>query len=174
MSRVQLVRVSSVLGAAIAAVVFTAIKKGNDFSVTAEVSTGGATPVTAMIADDAGKIRVFKNVDDFVKAAVKASLISSAAVVDYSFSNIEALEPAVFTGDIVKRAISQIASYNANITALTATSVKLAAVLALLPAVTPGEIAYKAEKQTQKNAVDDLKLFLQAEVTRITALLPPV
>lgn len=172
MDRVQLNRAASVLGAAIAAVVFTIVKKGTDFSVTAKLSTGGATPVQVDVADDSGKIRVFKNVDDFIKAAAKLTLITSASVVDFSFANVVALEPAVFTGDIVKRTQSIIASYAKNITALTSTSADLAAALVLLPAATPGELAYKAEKEAQKAAVDANKAYLAAEIVRLTALLP--
>ena len=172
MNRAQLNRASVVLGAAIAAVVFTIVKKGNDFAVTANLSTGGDIPVTVDVADDSGKIRVFKNVDDFIKAAAKLTLITSGSVVAFSFANVAALEPVVFTGDIVKRTQSIIASYAKNITALNATSADLAAALVLLPAVTPGEKAYKAEKEAQKTAVDENKAYLAAEIVRLTGLLP--
>lgn len=172
MSRVQLVRCAAVLGAVVSAVVFTAIKKGTDFAVTAEMSTGGATPVLVTAATDVGTVRVFKDVDDFLKAATKAGLISGSNAVSYSFSNIEALEPAVFTGDIIKRTRSLIASYTANVAALTATQVTLTASIALLPSVTPGEIAYMAEKVMQKSSVDANKAFIASEIVRLTGLLP--
>jgi len=172
MSRVQLIRAASVLGAAVVAVAFTVVRKGNDFAVTADMSTGGATPVTVSVADDAGKVRVFKDVDDFVKAAAKLSIINSGTPVAFSFTNLLALEPAVFTGNIVTRTESTIASYGKNVTALTAVSADLAAALLLLPSATPGEVAYKAEKTLQKATVDANKTWLQAEITRLTALLP--
>ena len=172
MSRVQLIRASSVLGAAVAAVTFTAISKGGQFGVTVEMSTGGPVPVTVQVADDMGKVRVFKAVDDFISAAAKYSLISSASEVGFSFSNLLALEPLVFTGDIVKRTRATIASYAKNVLALTAASADLAASILLLPAVTPGEIAYKAEKVLQRATIEANKTWLAAEVARLTALLP--
>ena len=171
MSRVQLIRAAYVLGAAVAAVAFTIVKKGNDFSVTADVTSGGVTPVTISVGDDSGKVRVFKDVDDFIKAASKLSLINSGSVIAFSFTNPGAMEAAVFTGDIVKRTQSVIASYQANVLKLTETSTALATAIALLPSATPGEIAYKAEKTTQKAAVDANKTYLQAEVVRLTALI---
>lgn len=170
--RTQLIRASSVLGAAVVSIAFTAVAKSGQFGVTVEMTTGGATPVTVQVADDSGKIRVFKAVDDFIAAAAKYSLISSASPVSMSFTNLLALEPTVFTGDIVKRTRSTIASYAKNVLALTTASNDLAASIALLPAVTPGEIAYKAEKVLQKATLDANKAWLAAEVTRLTALLP--
>lgn len=172
MSRVQLIRAASVLGAAVVAITFTAVSKGSQFGVTVELTTGGPTPVTVQVADDSGKIRVFKAVDDFIAAAAKYSIISSASAVGMSFSNLLALEPPVFTGDIVKRTRATIASYSKNVVALTAVSADLSASIALLPAVTPGEIAYKAEKILQRATIEANKTWLSAEVTRITALLP--
>ncbi|MDP2000362.1 MAG: hypothetical protein Q8K22_12315 [Rhodoferax sp.] len=63
-------------------------------------------------------------------------------------------------------------SYGKQVTALTATIADLNAALALLPAVTPGEIAYKAEKTLQKTTVEANKAYLSAEIVRLTALLP--
>lgn len=171
--RVQLTRLSVVLGAAIATVVFTAIPKGNTFAVRAQVSTGGATPVVADVADDYGLIRTFKDVDDFISSASKLGLISSATPVGMSFANLVALEPAVFTGDQVARARSQVASYSRNSVSLGLTVAKLTAAIALMSAVTPGEITYKAEKELQKATVVAQKTYVDAEVVRITALLPP-
>lgn len=170
--RTQLIRAASVLGAAVVSISFTAVAKGGQFGVTVEMTTGGPTPVTVQVADDSGKIRVFKAVDDFISAAAKYSLISSASPVAFSFSNLLALEPDVFTGDIVKRTRASVASYAKNVTALTTASADLAASILLLPAVTPGEIAYKAEKVLQKNTVDANKTWFAAEIVRLTALLP--
>lgn len=170
--RSQLIRAGAVLGAALAAVEFTVVAKGTDFSVTAQLSTGGGSPVLVDVCDDSGKKRVFKNVDDFFKAAVKVSLITGASVVAYTFANVEALEPAVFTGDIVARTNRIIASYGKQIAALTASSTAAATAIALLPDSTAGEAAYKAEKVAQRVEIEALKTWLNAEVVRLTALLP--
>lgn len=171
--RVQLSRLASVLGGAIATVVFTAVPKGNTFAVKVNVSTGGATPVAADVADDSGNIRVFKDVDDFITSAAKIGLINSGQPVGFSFGNLLALEPAVFTGDQIARTRQIVASLSKNSLTLGATVTKLTAAIALMSAVTPGEIAYKAEKEAQKAAVVAQKTFVDAEVVRLTALLPP-
>lgn len=170
--RSQLIRAASVLGAALAAVKFTVITKGADFSVSAQLSTGGANPVLVDVCDDMGKPRVFKNIDDFLKAAAKVSLVTGLSAITYTVTNVGALEPAVFTGDIIARSNRIIAGYEKQVTALTADSLTAAAGIALLPAVTAGEIAYKAEKVAQKAEIDALKTWFAAEIVRITALLP--
>ena len=78
----------------------------------------------------------------------------------------------MFTGDIVKRTRATIASYGKNVLALTTMANELTAALALLPAVTPGEIAYKNEKTLQRDTINANKTWLAAEVVRLTALLP--
>lgn len=170
--RSQMIRAASVLGAALAAVQFTVVAKGADFGVTVQLSTGGASPVLCDVCDDTGKIRLFKDMDDFVKAAAKVSLITGASPVAYTMANVVAIEPAVFTGDIVARTQRIIASYGKQILKLTADSAAAATALTLLPAATAGEIAYKAEKTAQKAEIDALKTYLEGEVTRLTALLP--
>jgi len=170
--RSQLIRAGSVLGAALAAVQFTVVAKGTDFSVTAQLSTGGGSPTLVDVCDDSGKLRVFKDIDDFFKAAAKVSLITGASEVAYTVANVAALEPAVFTGDIVARTNRIIASYGKQVIALTESSTAAGVAIALLPASTAGEIAYKAEKVAQKAEIDALKTWLNAEVARLTALLP--
>ena len=171
MSRSQLVRAGSVLGAALASVAFNVVAKGNDFSVTAQLSTGGGSPVLVDVCDDSGKIRVFKDMDDFFKAAAKVSLVTGISNITYTVNNIAALEPAVFTGDIVARTNRNIASYNKQVIKLTEDIAQAQTGINLLPASTAGEIAYKAEKVAQKAEIEALKTWLLAEVARLTALL---
>lgn len=173
MPRSQLVRAGAVLGAALASVAFNVVAKGNDFSVTAQLSTGGQNPVLVDVCDDSGKIRVFKDIDDFIKAAAKVSLVTGLSAISYTITNVAALEPAVFTGDIVARTNRNIASYNKQITALTEDIAQAQTGINLLPSSTAGEIAYKAEKVAQKAEIEALKTWLQDEVVRLTALLNP-
>ena len=173
MSRSQLVRAGSVLGAALASVAFNVVAKGNDFSVTAQLSTGGGSPVLVDVCDDSGKIRVFKDMDDFFKAAAKVSLVTGISNITYTVNNIAALEPAVFTGDIVARTNRNIASYNKQVIKLTEDIAQAQTGINLLPASTAGEIAYKAEKVAQKAEIEALKTWLEDEVVRLTALLNP-
>lgn len=172
--RSQLSRLAVVLAAVVADVTFTIVPKGNDIAVSVACATGGATPVSATICDDAGKTRIFKDVDDFIKQAAKLNVINGAQPVTYKFANQTLLEPKLFTGDAVAKNRALVASYVKQVTAATERSTDLATQIANLGSGTPGEIAYKAEKQDQKAAVDALKVWLQAEIVRITALLPVV
>ena len=169
--RAQLVRASSLLASALASVAFNVVAKGNDFSVTAKISSGGEFPKTVDICDDSGKIRVFKDIDDFLKAAAKVSLVTGLSEITYTVTNVSALEPAVFTGDIVARTGRNIASYGKQITKLTADIAQAQIGINLLPSGTAGEQAYKAEKVAQKEEIQALKTWLEDEVVRLTALL---
>ena len=171
MPRSQLVRASAVLGAALASVAFSVVAKGNDFSVTAQLSTGGGSPTLVDVCDDSGKIRVFRDIDDFFKAAAKVSLVTGLSNLTYTVTNVGALEPAVFTGDIIARTGRNIASYNKQITKLTDASAEALIGINLLPSSTAGEIAYKAEKVAQRAEIEALKTWLAAEVVRLTDLL---
>ena len=169
--RATINRVGVVLGAPVAAIVFTAVRKGNDFAVTANFSTGGGAPVTCDVADVTGKVRLFRDVDDCIKAAANAGLIHSGTAVGMSVSNLVALEPALFTGDIIAKLTRQLTSVNAEKVKAQATSAELATVIAAMAANSPAEIAYKAEKQLQKATVDAHVVWLTSEQVRIAALL---
>jgi hypothetical protein len=173
MNRVQLSRVRSVAGFAtgIALAVYTAIVRSGDLFVTVAVGPAGATEPTAVICGDDGKIKTFKDIDDFVKQAAKLSAFNVTGV-NMSFQNLEALDPKPFSGDYVTKARSTIVSYNENATKLRAVSADLTAQIALMPSTTAAEIALKAEKTAQKTAVDGQISWLMSEVARITALLP--
>lgn len=172
MARVQLIRASAALGAAVASIILTAVPSGNTAAYTAKLVSVGPNPVTIDVADDTGKIRVFRDIDDLVDACAKASLISSASPVGISISNLAALEPAVFTGDQVKRTRGVIANFTKNVTSLTTKATAIALDISLMNAVTPGELAFKAEKQLQLATVQANSTFLTAEIARLTALLP--
>lgn len=175
MARVQLNRLQTVLGVGItmAAVAFTMLRKVNDFSVTAAV-TGSGGGAALDICDDSGKIRVFRDMDDFVKAASKLGLINSLSALEISVTNPGAFEPPVYTGDIVAKTRRDVAGFEANVTRLTASEVSLTAQVALLANVTPAEQAYRAEKVAQLAAITAQKTWLQSEIVRLNALLPPV
>jgi hypothetical protein len=89
-------------------------------------------------------------------------------------ANLSALDPKPFTGDIIAKARTTLASYTANKAKLALVSTDLGAAIGLMPSNTAAEIAFKAEKQAQKDAVDAQVTWLTAEVTRITGLLPTV
>ena len=172
--QVHLLQAAFGVGNVMAAVQFTMLKKANDFSVVAKATGSAAGSLPIEVCDDLGKIRVFKDIDDFVKVASRAGLINSLSNVAMTLSNPVAFEPPLFTGDIVKRNRNIVAAYVVNIARLAVSEADLTAAVALLPAVTPQEIAYKAEKQEQLAALTGNKVFLQSEIVRINLLLPPI
>lgn len=177
LKRAQLQRAIAVLGSApgdeLSKVIFTVVSKGTQFGVTVKLhSTSGADEVE--ICDAVGKIKTYTAVDDFITAATKATIINSGSPIAYEFSNVAALEPAVFTGDIVAKTKRTIAAYVKQSVAAAEDITTANTVIALLPASTSGEIAYKAEKTAQRDSVIALKAWLDAEVIRLTALLPVV
>lgn len=175
MSRIQLNRVRAVAGfsAGVAVVVLGAVVRGSDVFFTAKVGVVDPLIPKLDICGDDGRIKVFKDADDFIKQAAKLSAFDVAGVA-MSVSNLSALDPKPFTGDIVAKARTTLASYVANKAKLQLTSADLGVAIGLMPSNTAAEIALKAEKQAQKDAVDAQVLWLTAEITRITALLPPV
>jgi hypothetical protein len=171
-TRAQLARIRSLAGFAlgIAAVTFTAVVKNGALTVTAEVSTSDAAVLPVSICDDNGKIKLFKDVDDFVTQSAKLALFNVSGVT-MEFNNLEALDPAPFSGDYVKKAQATIAAYAAKKVIMAQTVAALLTVLALMPSTTAAEIAVKAEKTAQKDAVEAQIAWLTAENTRIAALL---
>ena len=172
--QVALLQAAFGVGFVMAAVEFTMLKKQNDFSVVVKVKGSATGAPFIEVADDLGKVRIFKDIDDFIKVASRAGLINSLSTVAMTLSNPVAFEPVLFTGDIIKRNRSIVATYIANVARLLLAETELTAAVALLPAVTPQEIAYKAEKQAQLVALTGNKVYLQSEIVRINLLLPPI
>lgn len=170
-SQVARIRSLSAFAAGISYAVLAIATSGDGLVVTAKV---GATDVVADmvdVCDDAGKVKVFKNIDDFIKVCSKMSAFSATGVT-LRFSNAIALDPKPFTGDYVAKNRASVAAYTANKAVLMATSAGYATQLTLMPSLTAAEIAMKSEKQAQKDAVDAQIAWLGSEVTRIAALLP--
>jgi hypothetical protein len=175
MSRSQLNRVRALAGfsAGVAVVVLGAVVRGSDVFFTAKVGTADNAVALVDVCGDDGRIKVFKDADDFIKQAAKLSVFSTAGVA-MSVANLSALDPKPFTGDIIAKARTTLASYTASKAKLNLASTDLGAAIGLMPSNTAAEIAFKAEKQAQKDAVDAQVTWLTAEITRITGLLPPV
>ena len=174
--RVQIQRLTAAMGAAsIASVVFnvTNVKAGN-FSVKATVVDNASTPVSYEIADANGKVRAFAAVDDFVKSAVKYGVINGTSALVYTFAGVTALEPAAFTGDMTKRATTQLASLVKQDAAAAAELTNLDAQIALFPStMTAGETLQKAERQAQRDCVAALRTWIASEQTRINLIINP-
>lgn len=160
------------VGATITAVVFTVVNvKSGQFSVTASV--GYSDNSTVAVSDSSGKVRKFKTIDDFLSAAVKAGVINSnSTTVDYSFSNVLALEPVPYAGDLTKKAVADIASITKQIEAAGLVVANLTTQIALYPAnTTAGEAVAKAEKVAQKDSTAALSAWLVSEKARIQAII---
>jgi hypothetical protein len=175
MPRAQLNRVRALAGfsAGVSVLVLGAVVRGSDVFFTAKVGTSDAAVALVDICGDDGRIKLFKDADDLIKQAAKLSVFSTAGV-NMSVANLSALDPKPFTGDIIAKARTTLASYTANKAKLALVSTDLGAAIGLMPSNTAAEIAFKAEKQAQKDAVDAQVTWLTAEVTRITGLLPTV
>lgn len=172
--RTQINRAASAMGAlTLAGILFTVTSvSGSQFSVKAKLVLSDAS--TLDVADATGKVRSFKSVDDFISAATKAGVINGNTDVPYSFENVVALEPKPYTGDLTKKAVTDLASIAKQITAADAEVTNLTAQIALFPVnMTTGEAAQKAERTNQKDTVAALKTWLVSEQTRINAILHP-
>lgn len=174
MKRVQLVRLMSAMAAntTLAGVTFsvTHVKNGQ-FSVSAVCV--GSDDVEFEIADSSGKVKSFVTVDDFISQAARAGVISGATTdVTFAFDNVVALEPAVYAGDLTKKAQTQLAAIAKNKIKAIEVRDNLDTQLALFGAnLTAGEAAQKAEKLAQRTAVNELINWFTAETTRISAIL---
>jgi hypothetical protein len=173
MNRIQLSRVRSLSGFAlgIATVIFTAVVRGGDLLVTATVGVTDAAIPDVKVCGDDGKVKTFRDMDDFVKQAAKLSAFNVTGV-SMEFDNLEVMDPKPFTGDYVTKNKATIVSYNETKTKLTTSAAEIQAQITNMPSTTAAEIALKAEKQAQKDAVTGQIAWLTSEVTRITALLP--
>jgi hypothetical protein len=173
MNRIQLSRVRSVAGFAlgIETVVFTAVVRGGDLLVRATVGVVDAAIPNLQVCGDDGKVKTFRDMDDFVKQAAKLSAFKVTGV-SIEFDNLEVLDPKPYTGDYITKNRATIVSYSETKTKLTTTATEIQEQIINMPSTTAAEIALKAEKQAQKDAVTGQIAWLNSEVTRITALLP--
>lgn len=171
-ARIQLSRMVS-LNAVVSAFIFdvTNVKNG-DFSVKVLAVFDGTGVEPHYIADTLGKVRVFKNVDDFIKGAAKAGVINGATDMIYQFSNFVALEPKAYTGDLTKKAVSDLASLGKQVATIAEDIAHMLAQIALFPAnLTASEAAVKAEKSAQLQSMQEQSAWLVSEQARITGIL---
>lgn len=179
MARVQIQRLSAVAVGALVGVDFKLVSvKSGDFSVTAKVKyQDGANPVvTHDVADAGGKVKVWRDIDDFIKSAARARVLDAATGgnVPMRVENYSAIEPAPYTGDLIARAQRELASISKQRQSAAATITRLTQEIALFPAnPTAGEAALKAEKEAQKASVQALDEWLQAEQSRLNGILNP-
>lgn len=131
-------------------------------------------PVTrADVVDDAGKLRRFKDADDFFKAAGALGL--SLAGAEIIVSNLAVFDPKPFTGDIVKKNTSIMNAYAKRKVAVDERITGLTQQITL-SGNTPGVPQSVVDELTaQKASCVDLSAWLAAEIARIDAIVnPPV
>jgi hypothetical protein len=89
MSRSQLNRVRGLAGfsAGVAVVVLAAVVRGSDVFFTAKVGTADSAVALIDVCGDDGRVKTFKDADDFIKQAAKLSVFSVAGVA-MSVSNL--------------------------------------------------------------------------------------
>jgi hypothetical protein len=154
-------------GAQLSNVGFAIVKKNNAFSVIASFVNAAGDVVS--MADDAGKLKQYKAVDDFISAAVRLNML--APTCDFSFSGLTELAPAPFTGDIIAKNKKLLVSMTAKGVAASEKVTKLNLEITLMQADATVPASLIVEKQAQLAAVVAYAAWLQSEVTRITTAL---
>lgn len=177
MARKQLTAIAVLLasGNTVPSITLTAYQKGKgDIAFTASVDvlvSGEPGADTYVVADDAGKIRRFADVDDFLKAAGPLNIINDETVL--TMDNLALVAPKEFTGDIIKRNQSIMAAYVKRQAACEARVAGLDAQITLAgttPGVSPALVAELTEQRATVNA---LVSVLAAEIVRIGAIVNP-
>lgn len=174
MARKQLALVAA-MGIANMLITLTPVKSGkNDIGFTVAVAGEVASAPTGVIeiADEAGKVRRFKDADDFVKQAGAMGMLSAAFSLDVL--DVTLLQPKPFTGDIVKKNEALVTAYTKRKGDAADRSVGLAKDLALMAGDPSVPEALIVEKTAQKAAIDGLVVWLTSEITRINAILHPI
>lgn len=142
-------------------VAFTAVVSGTN--------SADGQPISVEVCDDAGKVRTFKDADDYLKAAGALGMVPNSTQV--SFANMVLVAPKPFTGDIIKRNQALVVSYGKRKTDGEARAAKLQAEITLMESDPAVPVAMITERETQKSAVDALTAWLATEISRINAIL---
>ena len=148
----------------------TAVKSANQLAFTAIVHDDQQSNAYT-VCDDAGKIRTFRDADDFFAQAGALYLVPDATVVQ--FLNMSLVAPKPFTGDIIKKNESTVAGYTKRKASATERATKLATELQLMASDPTVPKSRKDETAAQKSAVDSLIEYLSDEIARINAILHP-
>jgi hypothetical protein len=133
------------------------------------------------MADDAGKIKVYSNVDDAIKAVASFGLIGTSANQDAStgglvrvdqinVTNPTYFDAKPFAGDAVVKAGNEKAKAVSKSLALSVRVADITAQIAAMPSTTSAETALVTERTEQKTAMQGAKAHWDAEVVRLTAI----
>ncbi|MBX3660603.1 MAG: hypothetical protein KF740_19385 [Ramlibacter sp.] len=170
MARKQLPLIAALAASAVA-VALTAKRTGkNDIGFTAEVtSTVEGAPVVNMVCTDDGRVRTFKDADDFLKSAGVLGMLPES--MDVTIDGLALVQPKPFTGDIIKRNAALVVSYGTRSLKAAERVTELTAKIALAAGDPAIPQAYVDELTAQKDAVEVLKAWLDAEIARINGIL---
>jgi len=136
-----------------------------------EIVNGSDQTNNYTVADDAGKIRRFKDADDFFRVA--GALGQTFTGVDVVISNSAVFDPRPFTGDIIAKNQSIMAGYVKRKTAVDERITGLTAQITLA-GNTPGMVQSVIDELTaQKVSCEELSQWLAAEIARIDAIVNP-
>lgn len=146
------------------------VKSGNDIAVKVTFNIQDDTGFnTVAVADDAGRIKTFRDVDDFFKQAGAVGLMADAYNVQ--LQGIELVAPKTFTGDVVKRNQGIVIGFKKRRSDASQRELKLSAEIALMAADGAIPQSLKDEKAAQLASVKKLQSWLNGEIDRINALL---
>lgn len=164
----------------LAAIASFALNSGGRSSVSMEAVKSGSSDVAFrvtvtvddtdfQVADDAGKVKTFRNVDDFMKQAGALGMLGYG--VSVAFSGLALVAPKPFTGDIIKKNQNTVAAYSKRKTAAGERITVLTQELALMAADATVPQSLKDEKAAQKECVQTLVSWLDAEILRINTII---
>ena len=171
MQRIQLsVIASKVVAAGISAIRLTAVRSGtNDIAFRAQIDA--ADDESYQVADDAGKLRTFRDADDFFKQAGALSMIGGELVVN--FEGMALVAPKAFTGDIIKKNRTLVESHKKRMTLAKARCETVKTAIALMQSDPTVPQSLKDERAAQVNCMLGLIRWLGIEIARIEGLLNP-
>jgi hypothetical protein len=164
----------------LAAIAAHAIGKGGIASMSLEAVKSSSSDVAFratvnvaseefQVADDAGKVKTFRDVDDFMKQAGALGMLANRAGI--TFSGLALVAPKPFTGDIIKKNQNLVAGYAKRKTAARERITVLTQEIALMAADPAVPQSLKDEKAAQKASVQALVSWLDSEVSRIKAII---
>lgn len=164
----------------LAAIAAHALANGATANLTLEAVRSGSSDVAFrvlvdvagdqfQVADDAGKVKTFRDVDDLLKQAGALGMLANMASIN--FYGLSLVAPKPFTGDIIKKNEGIAASHLKRKSAAGERLAVLTQEIALMAADPSVPQSLKDEKAAQKESVGTLIKWLDAEVARIKAVL---
>jgi hypothetical protein len=122
------------------------------------------------VANENGKIKTYRNVDDVVKDFAKWGLFGVGRITSFETRNPELMDAKPFSGDLVAKARRDITAYTAKSAAMRLAMTSLTASIALMSNMTTAEQALIAEKTAQRESIAGTADYYDAEIVRLNAI----